>query len=219
MKLAYCITAYQEPQRIIRLVKRLITPTDYFYIHFDKSIGEEKFDEWKELITQELGYKSIEIDSKFFCKWGSFGLTASTLSAMNYFEEFDYDYLLNLTGDCYPLKTAHQIKNELENKTCGFMNFWKMPYEGWACGGMNRISNNYYFFRKKEYPYVRTLQIPRIRRKLPCNLEPYGGWNWFTLPKQFVSYIVQFVEKNYNIKKFYKHAFAPGEMFFHTNSV
>ena len=94
MKLAYCITAYQEPERIIRLVKRLITPIDYFYIHLDKSIGEKKFAEWKELLNRELGYENIEVDSKFYCKYGSFGLTASTLSAMNHFEEYDYDYFI-----------------------------------------------------------------------------------------------------------------------------
>ena len=135
---------------------------------------------------------------------------------MNHFEEYNYDFLFNLTGDCYPLKTSQHIKNELENKSFGFMTFWKMPYEGWAHGGMNRINQNFYFFPKKEYPYIRVLRVPRIRRKLPCNLEPYGGWNWFTLPKQFVSYVVQFVEKNHSVKKFYKHSFAAGEMFFQT---
>jgi hypothetical protein len=216
MKIAYCITAYQEPQRTIRIVKRLITPQDHFYIHFDKSIGKQKFFEWKKLINQELGKENIEVDSKFYCKWGSFGLTASTLSAMNHFEKYEYDYLLNLTGDCYPLKTPQQIKAELKNQTSGYMTYWKMPYQGWGKGGMDRIRNNHYFFHKKEYPYVKILKIPRIRRKLPANLEPYGGWNWFALPKQLVNYTVQFVEKNPSVEKFYKHAFAPGEMFFQT---
>jgi hypothetical protein len=36
------------------------------------------------------------------------------------------------------------------------------------------------------------------------------------LPKQLVNYTVQFVEKNPSVEKFYKHAFAPGEMFFQT---
>lgn len=197
-------------------MKRLITPIDYFYIHIDKSIGKEKFLEWKEMINREIGYTNVEVESKFCCKWGSFGLTASTLSAMKHFEKYDYDYLFNLSGDCYPLKTPQQIRNEFRSETSGFMTFWKMPYEGWYLGGMNRINNNFYFFQRKEYPYVRILRIPRIRRKLPCHLKPYGGWNWFTLPKQFVSYIVQFVEKNPDVIDFYKHAFAPGEMFFQT---
>jgi hypothetical protein len=197
-------------------VKRLIAPIDYFYIHIDKSVGKDNFLEWKDLIVREIGDKNIEVESKFCCRWGSFGLTASTLSAMNHFEKCDYDYLFNLTGDCYPLKTSQQIRDELSSETSGFMTFWKMPYEGWYLGGMSRINNNFYFFHKKEYPYVRILRISRIRRKLPCHLEPYGGWNWFTLPKEFVSYIVQFVEKNPDVIDFYKHAFASGEMFFQT---
>jgi hypothetical protein len=216
MKHAYCITAYEEPKRIIRLVKRLITSTDYFYIHFDTSIGEKKFAEWKKLLNKELGYNNIRIESKFDCKWGSFGLTAATLSAIKHFEQYDYDYLSNLTGDCYPLKNPQQIQKELAGKSSGYMTFWKLPYAGWYCGGMNRINNNFYFFHTKEYPYVKILKIPRIRRRLPCNIEPYGGWSWFTLPKQLVSYLLHYIEKNSNLYQFYIHTFASNEMLFQT---
>jgi hypothetical protein len=214
--IAYCILAYKEPERVTRLVNRLQTDSDTTFIHFDNAVGEQKFRDWKRFIEEKCPNKNLEIVSKFRCNWGSFGIVDANLAAMSYFERVNYDYFINLTGECYPLKPAEVIKEELDGQKCGFMEFFKMPQGGWANGGMNRIQNRHYFIRSSNYPYVRGLRIPRLKRKLPLNLEPYGGSGWFCLPKQLISYIVEFVNLNPDVKKFFRPALTPDEMFFQT---
>jgi hypothetical protein len=213
---AFFVSAYKEPESIVRLVNVLAKDSDQFYVHFDKGIGSQRFKRSKTLIEQECRAENIQIFSKFQCRWGSFGVADATLSAMNYFEDLNYDYFINLTGECYPLKSPRQIREAFKDQNAGFMTFWKLPYEGWYQGGMNRIHNRFFFLPKKGYPYARILQIPRFRKKLPCNLEAYGGWSLFCLPKDLVSYVVKFTENNPNVKSFFRRAFAPCEMMFQT---
>jgi hypothetical protein len=214
--IAYCILTYKEPERVARLVNRLQTDTDFMYIHFDTMIGKQRFKEWKKFIEMKCPQKNIEIVSKFRCKWGSFGQVDATLSAMKYYEDYNYDYFINLSGECYPLKPPEVIKKELNGQNCGFMEFFRIPYGSWWRGGLNRIKNRFYFIPRMGYPYVRIFSIPRLKKGLPCGLEPYGGRGGFCLPKEHVSYVIQFVEKNPNVRKFFKRTLIPDEIFFQT---
>ena len=213
---AYLISTFKEPERVTRLVHRIATKQDLIYVHLDKKVGRKKIESWQRHIEKNCEDFNIKVASTTVVNWGSFGLTESTLEAMKYFNDFEYSYFINLSGDCYPLKSKEKIKAELDGKTFGYMRFWKMPYKYWHKQGMNRIHNNYIPIRYPKYPYVKYLIIPRIRKKVPCNLEPYGGTNWFCLPKKQTEYMVNFTTQNPEVKKFYRTAFAPGEMFFVT---
>jgi hypothetical protein len=142
--IAYFISAYKEPQRVARLVSRLDTGSDFMYIHFDTAIGKRIFNNWKRFIERKCPNKNIEIVSEFRCKGGSFGLVDATLSAMRCFEDFNHDYFINLSGECYPLKPPEVIKEEFAGQNLGFMEVFKMPYRGWWHGRMNRILKRYY---------------------------------------------------------------------------
>jgi hypothetical protein len=218
LRMAYFISAYKKPESIIRLVNVLANEEDLFYIHFDKKVKSQTFKKWRTLIIENCQTENIQILSKFQTKWGAFGVSDATISAMRHFDDFDYDYFTNLTGECYPLKSSRQIKETFKNQNSGFMNFWKIPYEGWAParGGFWRIHNRFYFLPKKKYPYVRKIRIPRLNKKMPNDLEPYGGWSLFSLPKDMISYALKYLDNNPNVKAFYKRTFAPNEMMWQT---
>lgn len=214
--LAYLISTFKEPERVVRLVHRIAEKQDFVYVHLDKKVGAQKISSWQSHIEKNCENFNIKVTSTTVVNWASFGLTESTLKAMEYFSDFDYEYFINLSGDCYPLKSKEKIKEDLSGKKTGFMNYWKMPYEHWYKGGMERIENNFIPIRYPKYPYVKFLRIPRLRKRLPCKLEPYGGTNWFCLPKEQVDYMTDYVQKNPDINKFFRTTFAPGEVFFTT---
>ena len=122
---------------------------------------------------------------------------------------------INLSGDCYPLRSSEEIEVVFDNQTDGFMRFWKLPYDGWHEGGLWRLKH-FIFLSKNTHPYVKFYGISRLRKGIPGGLEPYGGYAWFCLPKEFVSYSLDFIKRNSKFKSFYKSTFAPGEMFFQT---
>lgn len=215
-RIAYYIATYKEPERVVRLVNRVQSASDFMYIHFDKMIGAERFEEWKRIIEKKCPNKNIKIVSKFRCKWGSFGSVDAVLTAINYYEDFDYDYFIYLTGDCYPLKSPEYIKKVLDGQNCAFMEFFKLPYAGWWHGGLNRINSRFYFVPISRYPYVWVVHLPRLKKGLPYGLQPYGGHGGACLPKRHCSYIAQYVKENPQLMNFFKRSFAPDEMFFET---
>ena len=215
-KIAYGIFAYRDPEMVARIINRLHTESDLMYIHFDTAIGERRFRACKKLIEQKCPNENTEIVSVFRCKWGSFGLVDSFLSAMKHFNDLDFDYFINLTEGCYPLKSTEAIKREFNQQNSVFMEVFEMPFSGWDNGGMPRIQNRFYFVPSRKYPYVRIFSIPRIRKKLPLNLKPYGGSGFFCLPREVVKYVVDFVEKNPSVRSFFRRTHIPDEMFFQT---
>jgi len=214
--LAYFVSAYKEPESIIRLVNVLANESDHFYVHFDNNLERQRFEQWKRLIEQGCRTQNVHVFSKFRCKWMSFGIVDATLDAMSFFGDFDYNYFINLTGECYPLKSRQCIREVFRDQHAGFLTYWKLPYEGWHQGGMNRIGKRTFLLPKRGYPFVRMLEIPRLRKKIPCDLEPYGGWSLFCLPKDIASYLLKFNEDNPEVRAFFRRVQAPGEMFFQT---
>ena len=214
--IAYYILAYKEPEQVARLVNRIQTDSDFIYIHFDTMIGKQRFQEWKELIEQECSNKNLQITSKFRCKYGSFGQVEAALSAMKYYEDCNYDYFVELSGDSYPLKPLEVIKKELSGKNCAFMEFFELPHNGWHQGCFHRLNNRYYFIPRRKYPYVWNLSVPRFKKGLPCGLSPYGGGGNLCLQKRHASYILQFIEKNPSVSKFFRRVWGPDEIFYQT---
>jgi len=212
-KIFYFISAYKEPENIIRIVN-ILDMDSFFYIHFDKD-KSENFKAWKEQIESGCKTKNLKIVSEFACKWAGFGIVDATLSAMRFFEATSYDYFINLTGECYPLKSNNEISKTLEQNV-GFLTYWKLPYEGWYMGGLDRLNYRYYQFPKKAYPYVRIIRIPRLRKKLPGNIQVYGGWSLFCLPKDMVSYVIKFGENNPKFMSFFKRMHISSEAYFQT---
>jgi hypothetical protein len=215
-KIAYSIFEYENPERVARLASRVQTKSDFVRIHLDPIIGKKKFGEWKKIIEKKCQQGDMRIVSEFRCKYGSFGLVDANLSAMRDYEDYDYDYFIDLSGDSYPLKSPEVIKKELGEKNCARMEFFKLPYKGWYQGGLHRLNYSYYFLPMKKYPYVWTFRLPRIRKGLPCGLKPYGGRGSRCLQKKHVSYILQFTEENPIVKKFFRRVWGPSELFYPT---
>ncbi|XES77691.1 MAG: beta-1,6-N-acetylglucosaminyltransferase [Candidatus Bathyarchaeia archaeon] len=217
VKLAYCILTYKEPERVVRLINRLQTEEDLFYVHFDKKVGKQKFAEWKQIIEANCQSANLTVVSHRLCKWGSFGNVEALLDAARYFKKFDYNYYINLSGDCYPIKPIREIKKTFEGSSLGYLEFFKLPCTHWSGnGGLDRLYQRFYFFSFGRKPYPKIVSIPRLIRKVPGNLSPYGGSVWFCLPKEQIEYAADFADSNPRLKSFYKRSGGSDEMFFQT---
>jgi hypothetical protein len=57
--------------------------------------------------------------------------------------------------------------------------------------------------------------LPRLSG-IPLSMKPYGGSQWFCLPKKHVEFILGLLDDHPEIVRFYQHSFIPDEMFFQT---
>jgi len=229
-RIAYCLLVHKNPRQLCRLVRSIFSASDFFYVNiFGNSSTKESW-------IREL--KEFESDNFFAIfryerSWGQFQVVDATLDSMKRLARFDYNYFINLSGQCYPLKPIDSVKRFLDGKSYAYMATFKMPYPSL---GLGRIRYSYYrnpffslcdifldkTFGKWKYEtrrFVRHgyfLRFPRINKQLPYNLEPYGGSAYFCLPKKHVDYILEFLREKPSVLDFFKRAFAPDELFFQT---
>ncbi len=216
VKIVYSIFDYQNPKRIARLINRLNSESDYFYVHFDTSIGREKFYAWKKVLEESCPKSNLQVVSEVRCAYGTFGLVDANLNAMRFYENVDYDFYIDLSGDSYPLKPQKVLKKKLVEKNSALIDYFEIPHSEWYQGGLHRLNNKYYCVPIKKYPYVRFFKIPRLRKGLPGGLKPYGGLGNRCLQKKHVQYLLKFIDDNPSVVSFFRRVWGPGEIFYQT---
>jgi hypothetical protein len=214
VRIAYLAFAYKNPQVLRRAIATLSSEACAFFIHIDlkRSIDE---------------FSCIRGENVFFSQkrvpvyWGEFsGIDAILLLIRQALQRSEhYDYLVLLSGSEYPLRGSEYIQTFLaENSSSEFMSLVKVPAPGKP---ISRIST-------LRFPSDKPLRRFAIRalaklglaqcdyRKYLGRLEPYSGNTWWALSREACEYILQFMESNRHVEKYFRNTFAPEESFFHT---
>ena len=127
MRIAYIILAHKLPGQLVRLVERLISKDTSFFIHLDKRADKEIYNS---VVEQLSIYDNVHFIKRHISKWGQLGCTKAVLGAINeiYSQSIEFDYVINLSGQDYPIKSNQYIKNVLqENRGLSFLNFYSIP--------------------------------------------------------------------------------------------
>jgi hypothetical protein len=209
-RIAYCVMVHKNPDQVARCLKMIYTKEDLFYYQIFRTKNTPSIDVWKEALSIE-NKNNVFLFSNYKGSYATFRCVKAVLEAMNFFQENKYDYFINLSGQCYPIKPIKLIKKELENSDVTFLDYFPLPFKNWTQGGFDRINYHWFHIIGKIW-----IPIPKIFRKLPYNLKPYGGSNWFCLSKKFVDYILQFIENHPKLNLYFKNSLCPDEIFFQT---
>lgn len=225
MKIAYIITAYKNPFQLARLVQRLMHKDVIFYIHIDKSSNIKTF--LKEL-SKISNSKNIYCVKRERSYWGHFNFLKAILNGINdSLKDNNVDRIVLLSGQDYPIKSNEFIFNFFnENSNKNFISYFKLPYEGWYKGGMDRLEKYYFRILGKRItlpPNTGSNHIIKIflsgfykKRKIPNDLQLYGGWTWWSITREAAEYITNLITRRPDYLNIYRFSHAPDEMFFQT---
>lgn len=225
MKLAFLILAHRSPEQVIKLVNSLIYEKDVtIFIHVDAK-ANGVFEVLKNEFRNNPGVVFTPFRYKVY--WGSYNQIRATVLLIKTAVQFGkFDYYSLISGQDMPVKPLAEFK-EFLSQNCGkeFMIHFKLPDSGnWGeCGGLDRLQlfwvdikiQRYSYSFRKLNKFIHKLQgALRYKRKL--KYEFYGGFNWFTLSKEAVSYIVNFLDKNKAYLKRYRYTGCADEIFIQT---
>lgn len=207
-RIVYCLLVHKNPEQVGRLIRNIYCSSDFYYVNVFGTNSTQQ--EWKE------AFKEFESDRflvvyKYGKAWGTFQLVNAILDAMNKTARFDYDYFINLSGQCYPLKSIGTIKKTLQGNGSAFMEFLKQPDTV-----HDRINYSYYQTPIAKNDKKVFLKIPRINKQIPGNLELYKGSMWFCLNKKHVDCILKYLKDKPDLLRFFKHTLIPDELLFQT---
>ncbi len=213
MKLAHLILAHNKPRQLERLVKRLICTDTDIYIHLDKKSNIEDFKYLKSL--QNVFF----IINRIAIVWANYSMITATLSGMEEILDLgiNYSHINLLSGMDYPLTSAAFVQNFLfQHPDKTFMQYRHIDTE-WP-ESKSRFKK--YSLGDYNFPFKFTIQfflnnlLPA--RNLPNNLQPYGRSQWFTITPACASYVIDYLKKNPQVKRFFRMTWGVDELVFQT---
>ena len=224
MRIAYLITAYDQPVHLRRLVRALATECVSFHVHVDGNVDIGPFKN----AVHDIDHVHF-VDDRVRVNWMGFSQVESILALMKQASDEGFDYCVLLSGSDYPIKSNGQIHNFYLNATEEFITFWKLEdrpswkhkveyfypidlisIQGWSKGTDPVYLRRLFWGRFHQYRRL----MPK--RRFPSGLEPYGGSDWWSLSHGCVKSVLDFVVATPAFSRFYRYTHCPSEMFFHT---
>lgn len=218
------ILCHKNPYQLSLLLNQLKNNEIYIYIHLDKKANDRLF----RPIVEDIVNAKI-IDDRFNCGWGSYNLIRAILALIKtaFRDSHDCSHYHLISGEDVLIKSKNEFFSFFSsNKNTSYIKFFKLPYVGWSNGGLNRIykyhignsKRHRYFIFKVLYKVINIVINRIIDNLLPFfkkkyDLQFYGGEMWWSLNKDAINAIVDYVQKNPDYIRFFKHSYIGDEIF------
>lgn len=224
MKIAYLITAYDQPEHLGRLVDTLDGPHADFFVHVDRRVDIEPF---RRALPPRENIQFVA--NRVTVNWMGFTQVESILELLRCAHRKGFDYCVLLSGSDYPIKSNSQIVKFYTEAKTEFIVFWLLEDRpSWqhktAYFYPIDLVPIYRYFRNTEPAYWRRFFWGRFfkyrhmmpRRKPLNDMKPYGGSDWWSLSFICVDYVLRYVDENPAYVRHYRYTHCPSEMFFQT---
>lgn len=225
MNIAYCISAYKDPQQLRKLILTLNTDSSFFFVHIDKRV--KNISEF-ETIKKDCPHLKI-CKQRFFVQWGGWNQVKYQELFLKEALEFPIriDRILILTGMDYPLWSNDRIHHYFEQnpeiimmkginltrlqKPSPMSNLLRIKHIGrdWPIK-----SNLLWKIETKLFRVIATILPFRRKNFLVINNEQWDIWQasgYFSVNREQAEYILQTLKKS-AIIQYFRFCFVPEEM-------
>ncbi len=213
MKLAHLILAHNNPLQLERMVKRLYSPKAYIFIYLDLKADMKEFENICKLPNVQF------IKNRIYVGWGNYSIIEATLIGMKEIlaTGINFSHINLLSGNDYPLKSASEIEDYFFANTGKTFMWYDKIFNDWPDGQvrMQHYSLADYNF-KGRYHVAKLLSKILPARKLPENYVAYGRAQWLTITPECASYVIDFIEKKSDFRRYFKMTWCVDEVFFQT---
>lgn len=213
LKLAYFITAHHKPYQLRWLLDAIYAEDCHYLLHVDlKSrmlVKENRRGVYAEVKRILADFPRVRLLPSRIVNWGGWTLTKIGLDAIDILlAAGEWDYFVNLSGQCYPIKPMATIRRTLaENYPMNYIEttaFADLPPDDWHPRR----------YRMLETPF-RAIRL-RGPRPLPKDFTlAWKGGQWVFLTRQFCQW-QQEAPLARQIKAYLRHAYLSDELMFQT---
>jgi len=211
MKLIYLIQAHKNPRQLNELIARIKHRQCEVFVHIDAK---------SDLDIDAIDSGARLIDNRISIQWGDISQVKATLNSIEEIERKvpDYDHLIFISGQDFPIKTHAGILASLE-KNRDYLRWQEISETGWDAqyrfSAFRYQGNNparKFLFRAFNKIYAEC----GIKRRIPYGLKAYGGSSWWILSKASVTLLLAYLKDHPGLLRFFRHTICPDEMFFQT---
>lgn len=223
MKIAYLILAHTNIEQVYSLIDVLDYENAYFFIHLKKGydiVLDKNYLAKRNVVFSPVRYKS---------GWCGCKVTLATLHLMQLAANSvkNIDFMILLSGHCYPIKSNANIFNFIKNnKEKLFIETIPLPDKKQKNAGLHKVEYHWYMDELNDYnsylkwTILRTIhffeKMVNYKRKYPKGFSPYFGSQWWGLPRFAIEHILKISEKRKDFLKFHKRVFCSDELYIQT---
>lgn len=211
-------TAFDRAEQVVRHWIKGGCPV---VIHVDKTVKTAIYDDFVERLAD---LETVRFSKRHKCEWGTWGIVAGTLSAsevmLRDFQHVTHVYLAS--GACMPLRPVKELTRYLtKNPRTDFIESATTADVPWTVGGLDRerFTLRFPFSWKRQRflfdRYVAAQRMVRFKRKIPEELVPHMGSQWWCLTRQTLSALLQDPGRE-QYDKYFRRVWIPDESYFQT---
>jgi len=216
MNFVYGIICHRLTNPLIFLVEELIkSPNSIVVIHVDKKADIENI-KINLPNSQQIHFLEDRVD----VQWGGYSQIDATLKLLHYSKKFDYKYFSLLSGDDIPLMKVSDIEKYLIVQNKEFLGHDKIID---PIPRVKFIYPKFFFGKNKSIILKIKCRVFNLAQKIGFfnqNLDHlpklYKGTSWFTLTKQAINYILDYITVNKFYDLAFKSSYCGDEVYFHT---
>ena len=190
-------------------------------LHVDKRVKARAYDK---LVSNLADLANVRFSSRYACEWGTWGLVAATQSAaeqmLHHFPGLGHVFLAS--GSCLPLRPVEELVSYLaKHPQTDFIESVTTQDVGWTIGGLDieRFTLRFPFSWRKQRRlfdgYVRLQRRIGMRRRIPLDVIPHLGSQWWCLTRKTLAAILTNPEREAH-DRFFRRVWIPDESYFQT---
>jgi hypothetical protein len=231
--ICYFIQSHRDPEQIYRLVKTLRrgSPSGLIVVQHNPAGFELDWSPLADLAgTYLMPPCGFQLRSHYSCQVQPF------LDLVDWLERegLAYDWLVNLSAQDYPVTPLPAIEELHSAASCdGFIRHWDVlsPASPWSQRkARNRYWHRHWWLPAKAEPVLRALKpltkvlplsvtldygslvgVRRLRTPFHEGFRCYGGWAWFSLRRQAILYLRDFLTRHPEVERHYRLTQTPEE--------
>jgi hypothetical protein len=213
MKQVFLIHAHKDLAQINTLVEQLRDDEFVIYVNLDRKSAID---------PAQLHPGARLVDQRIDVLWGGFSQVEATLNSLRQIvrDVPQFDKVVFLSAQDFPLLPNAGLKQELA-RVAGRELIDSNPIRA---GGWPVAFRYQYFYREGSGRVQRlacslvnrALRMCNITRRLPRGLAPYGGSQWWALSRPCLLAVLDRVEREPDISRFFRTVLCADELFFQT---
>lgn len=225
MKIAIMLAIHNHPEQANTFIRQCLTdPECEVFIHIDQ----------KGLAIKPYLFKDARVHvlpRSYSVEWGEFSQIQYVLYMMEYIQSYGcFDYYSIHSGSDILVRPMSELKAYLEETDrYAYLDCHRLPWSRWQYGGgLGRLELIWpRWMRKRLKPhsparymravYGRLYILPFLRlRKLPEDMVFYGKSAWYTMRKDCVRDLLNYVKEHPDFYEFFQPVLCGDEIFFDT---
>jgi hypothetical protein len=213
LRSVFLIIVHANSGQLKRLIEKLAVDDATIYLQVDLKVDISIFTEYRNIPNL------IFIKNRVSVTWGGYSMVQGMINSFKeIIPSFHKDqYVSVISGQDYPLMQNEEMNQFLAQKQGkAFMEYYPI-YEVWK-EAIPRLEKyhltNFSFSGKFFVEYAMNKLLPK--RTPPKGLTYLGRSQWFTITVEHLKYIVDFMDTNPSIKRFFTFTWGSDEIVFQT---